>query len=52
MSRGSIPFIVYIKRGKEEKRARDRPRVSWIDNVKETLQEHQMTIFEAARNAK
>jgi hypothetical protein len=52
MPRDSISYKAYIKRGKEERRARDRPRVRWIDNIIETLQEHKMTIIEAARKAK
>jgi hypothetical protein len=35
-----------------ERRAKGRPRVCWIDKIKETLQEHQTTIIEAARKAK
>jgi hypothetical protein len=48
----SIPYKVYIKRGKEDRRARGRPRVRWINNIRETLQEHQMTITETARKHK
>jgi hypothetical protein len=48
----SIPYKAYIKRGKEERRVRGRPRVRWIDNIRETLQEHRMTITVAARKAK
>jgi hypothetical protein len=48
----SISYKTYIKRGKEDRRARGRPIVRWIDNIRETLQEHQMTITEAARKAK
>jgi hypothetical protein len=48
----SIPYRSYITRGKEERRAIGRPRVRWIDNIKQTLQEHQVTIIEAARKAK
>jgi hypothetical protein len=51
MSCDSIPYRSYIQRGKEDRRPRGRPRVHWIDNIKETLQEHQMTITEAARKA-
>jgi hypothetical protein len=40
------------EKGKEDRRVRGRPRVRWIDNIRETLQEHQMTITEAARKAK
>jgi hypothetical protein len=40
----SIPYKTNIKRGKEDRRARGRPRVRWIDSIRETLQEHQMTI--------
>jgi hypothetical protein len=38
-----------IKREKKETRAICRPRVSCIDNNKETLQEHQMTIIHIAK---
>jgi hypothetical protein len=48
----SIPYKAYIKRGKEDRKARGRPRVRWIDNISETLQEHPMTIIEAAKKAK
>jgi hypothetical protein len=48
----SIPYKAYIKRGKEDRRARGRTRVRWIDNIRETLQEHQMTITEAAKKQK
>jgi hypothetical protein len=52
MSCDSIPYKAYIKRGKEERSSRGCPRVRWINNIKETLQEHQMTIIEDARKAK
>jgi hypothetical protein len=49
---GSIPYKVYIKRGKEDRRVGGRPRERWIDNIKETMQEHQMTIIKPVRKAK
>jgi hypothetical protein len=46
----SIPYKAYIR----EERKKEEPEVDLglIDNIKETLQEHQMTIVEAARKAK
>jgi hypothetical protein len=41
-----------MKRGKEKGMVIGKPREHWIDNIKETLQEHEMTIIEAARKAK
>ena len=48
----SLVYKSYMKRGEAERRARGRPRVRWIDNIKETLHEHQMTLSEAARKAR
>ena len=47
----SLVYKSYMKRGEAERRARGRPRVRWIDNIKETLHEHQMTLSETARKA-
>jgi hypothetical protein len=47
-----IPYRSYIKRGKEDRRARGRPRVHWIDNIKENLQKHQIKIIETVRKSK
>jgi hypothetical protein len=52
MSWDSVLYRSYIKRAKVEKRAIGKPKVRWIDNIKETPQEHQITIIEAARKAK
>jgi hypothetical protein len=40
------------KRRKEERKAIGRPRVRWIDNIRETVQEHQITTIESATKAK
>jgi hypothetical protein len=42
----------YIKREKEEQTAKDRHRLFWIVNSKETLQEYQMRIIKTDRKAK
>jgi hypothetical protein len=51
MSYNSPPYKAYTRRI-EEKRAQGRPRIRWRDNIRETLQQHQMTMIEAARKAR
>lgn len=51
MSCDSIPYRSYMKR-EEGNRARGRPRLRWIDNIRETLQNYKLTLCDAARNAR
>lgn len=47
----AIPFKAFTKRG-EGRRARGRPRIRWRDNIRETLQQQNMSMIEAARRAR
>ena len=47
----SLPYKAYALR-EEERRARGRPRTRWVDNIRETLQQHQLTMSEASKRAK
>ena len=47
----SIPYKAFMKRG-NDRRAPGRPRKRWIDNIREILQTHQMTLNEATTRAR